>query len=29
MRDESLSWLDWGGVAVCGAALAAVLFFYL
>jgi hypothetical protein len=29
MKDESLSWFDWGGVAVCGAALAAVLFFYL
>jgi hypothetical protein len=29
MKDESLSWLDWGGVAVCGAALAAVLFLYL
>jgi hypothetical protein len=29
MRDESLSWLDWGGVAICGASLAAVLFFYL
>jgi hypothetical protein len=29
MIDESLTWLEWGGVAVCGAALAAVLFFYL
>jgi len=29
MRDETLSWLDWGGVAICGASLAAVLFFYL
>jgi hypothetical protein len=29
MKDESLSWLDWGGVAICGASLAAVLFFYL
>jgi hypothetical protein len=29
MKDESLSWLDWGGIAVCGAALASVLFFYL
>jgi len=29
MKNESLSWLDLGGVAVCGAALGAVLFFYL
>jgi len=29
MIDESLTWLEWGGVAVCGAALAAVLFLYL
>ena len=27
--DLSLTWLEWGGVAVCGAALAAVLFLYL
>jgi hypothetical protein len=27
--DLSLTWLEWGGVAVCGAALGAVLFFYL
>jgi len=28
-QDPSLTWLEWGGVAVCGAALAAVFFFYL
>ena len=27
--DLSMTWLEWGGVAVCGAALAAVLFLYL
>jgi hypothetical protein len=27
--DLSLTWLEWGGVAVFGAALAAVLFLYL
>jgi len=26
---NELTWLEWGGVAVCGAALGAVLFFYL
>jgi len=29
MKDESLSWLEWAGVALCGAALACVLFFNL
>ena len=29
MKDESLSWLDWVGVALFGAALACVLFFNL
>jgi hypothetical protein len=29
MSSGELTWLEWGGVAVCGAALAAVLFFYL
>jgi hypothetical protein len=27
--DLSMTWLEWGGVVVCGAALAAVLFLYL
>jgi hypothetical protein len=27
--DLSLTWFEWGGVVVCGAALAAVLFLYL
>jgi len=26
---NELTWLEWGGVIICGAALAAVLFFHL
>jgi hypothetical protein len=29
MSSGELTWLEWGGVTVCGASLAAVLFFYL
>ena len=29
MSSGELTWLEWGGVIICGAALGAVLFFHL